>query len=84
MVCVDWYDYQYYYHLTLAPAFLYLILHHFLDYWYTKKLHLIPPFQYLMNNDRKRIYYLFTMGALGNTFIWNLGTGEIIDIKGDE
>ena len=84
MPCVQNYDYQFYYHITVIPAFVFLMLHHSLDYWYTRKFHLIPPFQYLIDNDCKRLYYIFTFGALSNVFIRHLGAGEIIAVKGGD
>ena len=78
MICVESYDYQFYYHLSLIPAFIFLVFHHYLDYRNTKRFFVIPPFQYLMDNDHKRMYYIFTFGAMGNTFIRQLGAGEII------
>ena len=80
MPCVQRYDYQFYYHMTVVPTCIFLVLHHILDYWYTKKFHLIPPFQYLIDNDSKRMYYIFTFGALSNVFIRHLGAGKIIDV----
>ena len=82
MICVESYDYQFYYHLSLIPAFIFLVFHHYLDYRNTKRFFVIPPFQYLMDNDHKRMYYIFTFGAMGNTFIRQLGTGDIIFING--
>ena len=84
MPCVQHYNYQLYYHITVVPAFVFLVLHHTLDYWYTKKFHLIPPFQYLIDNDCKRMYYIFTFGALSNVFFRHLGGGEIISVKGGD
>ena len=81
MPCVQNYDYQIYYHITVIPACIFLVLHHTLDYWCTKKFHLIPPIQYLIDNDCKRSYYIFTFGALSNVFIRHLGTEQIITIK---
>ena len=81
MPCVQHYDYQFYYHITVIPACIFLVLHHSLDYWYTKKFHLVPPFQYLIDNDCKRMYYIFTFGALSNVFIRHLGSGQIIVVK---
>ena len=84
MPCVQNYDYQFYYHITVIPAFVFLMLHHFVDYWYTRKFHKIPPFQYLIDNDCKRLYFIFTFGALGNVFIRHLGAGEIIAVEGGD
>ena len=81
MICVKNYNYQSYYHLTLIPTCLFLVLHLSLDFWYTKRIHVIPPFKYLMK-DRKRIYYVFTFGALGNTFLRFLHSKTIISIDG--
>ena len=81
MPCVQHYEYQFYYNITVIPACIFLVLHHSLDYWYTKKFHLIPPFQYLIDNDCKRMYYIFTFGALSNVFIRHLGSGKIIVVK---
>ena len=81
MPCVQHYDYQFYYHITVIPACIFLVLHHTLDYWCTKKFHVIPPFQYLIDNDCKRMYYIFTFGALSNVFIRHLGSGQIIVVK---
>ena len=82
MTCVESYNYQFYYHLTLIPAFIFLVFHHYLDYRNRKRFSVVPPFQYLMDNDQKRMYYIFTFGALGNTFIRQLGSGNIIFING--
>ena len=82
MACVESYDYQFYYHLTLIPAFIFLVFHHYLDYRNRKRFSVVPPFQYLMDNDHKRMYYICTFGALGNTFIRQLGSGNIIFING--
>ena len=82
MTCVESYNYQFYYHLTLIPAFIFLVFHHYLDYRNRKRFSVVPPFQYLMDNDHKRMYYIFTFGALGNTFIRQLGSGNIIFING--
>ena len=82
MTCVESYNYQFYYHLTLIPAFIFLVFHHYLDYRNRKRFSVVPPFQYLMDNDHKRMYYIYTFGALGNTFIRQLGSGNIIFING--
>ena len=82
MTCVESYDDQFYYHLTLIPAFIFLVFHHYLDYRNTKRFSVIPPFQYLMDNDHKRMYYIFTFGAMSNTFIRHLGSESIFSING--
>ena len=81
MICVENYNYQFYYHLTLIPTCLFLVLHLSLEFWYTNRIHVIPPFKYLLN-DRKKIYYVFTFGALGNTFLRFLGSNAFISVDG--
>ena len=84
VTCVEDFHYQTYYHFTLIPSCVFLLSHHILDFYYTRRFHLIPPFQYLMDNDCKRIYYVFTFGALGNTFLWDSHGNEMIEFNGSD